>query len=189
MHVSRHLKSLVLVIVSVYSSTLHPDTDAPLEPRVVESRQMVKVFGRQLVTELKQGIKAGGAEHAIQVCRLKAPEIATSLSNEYEWDIGRTSLKIRNPQNEPDAWEQSVLQQFERRKQQGEAIAALEYFSDTEQGFRYMKAIPTKGLCLTCHGTEIDETLTSTLNEHYPNDEATGYKLGDIRGAFTLRQR
>lgn len=181
--------TLVTILFSMMASNVNSNADETIDPRVNESRQMVKAFGKQLVTELKQGLQEGGPENAIQVCRLKAPTIAASLSDQYQWDIGRTSLKTRNSNNKADVWEQAVLQQFEQRKQQGEDVAKLEYFEDTEQGFRYMKAIPTKGLCLTCHGSEINESLQTTLKKHYPDDQATGFKAGDIRGAFTLRQR
>jgi hypothetical protein len=51
--------------------------------------------------------------------------------------------------------------------------------------FRYMKAIPTDDVCLMCHGEQIQENLSAELQRLYPNDQATGYKKGDIRGAFT----
>ncbi len=82
-----------------------------------------------------------------------------------------------------------MLQQFEQRKQKGEDIATLEYYETTQAGFRYMKAIPTKGLCLTCHGKTLAEPVKATLAELYPEDKATGFKVGDIRGAFSIIQK
>jgi hypothetical protein len=52
--------------------------------------------------------------------------------------------------------------------------------------FRYMKAIPTGELCLTCHGGSIDPDLAARIRAGYPKDQATGFKLGELRGAFTL---
>ena len=49
-----------------------------------------------------------------------------------------------------------------------------------------MKAIPTAELCLACHGTKIDPVVAAKLTELYPRDQARGYKVGDIRGAFTF---
>lgn len=43
-------------------------------------------------------------------------------------------------------------------------------------------------LGLSCHGESLSTKLEKTLAEHYPNDKATGYKLGDIRGGFSLSQ-
>lgn len=49
-----------------------------------------------------------------------------------------------------------------------------------------MKAIPVGGPCVVCHGEQIAEPVAARLSELYPEDEARGYKPGDLRGAFTL---
>jgi uncharacterized protein DUF3365 len=57
-----------------------------------------------------------------------------------------------------------------------------------KQTFRYMKAISTKGMCLTCHGDKIPSKVSEKLDELYPEDKARGFKKGDIRGAFSIIQ-
>ena len=52
-----------------------------------------------------------------------------------------------------------------------------------------MKAIPTGGLCLQCHGTAIAPKLAEKLSELYPEDKATGYSEGEIRGAFVVTRQ
>jgi hypothetical protein len=52
--------------------------------------------------------------------------------------------------------------------------------------FRFMKAIPTAELCLACHGKDLAPEVAAEIAESYPDDQATGFALGDIRGAFTL---
>lgn len=49
-----------------------------------------------------------------------------------------------------------------------------------------MKAIPTAALCVKCHGETIDPEVEAKLKALYPNDQARGFKEGDLRGAFTL---
>jgi len=84
------------------------------------------------------------------------------------------------------------MQEFEKRKAAGEEIKTLEFAEVvTTQGkkqFRYMKAIPTGKVCLQCHGSHIDPNVVATLKTNYPEDQATGFKQGDIRGAFTITQ-
>jgi len=43
---------------------------------------------------------------------------------------------------------------------------------------------------LTCHGDKqtMSEDLLSTLQQTYPNDLATDYQVGQIRGAFSVTQ-
>jgi hypothetical protein len=48
-----------------------------------------------------------------------------------------------------------------------------------------MKTIPTQGLCLGCHGGNLSEDVKFELNLLYPNDQATDFKEGDIREAFS----
>lgn len=59
-----------------------------------------------------------------------------------------------------------------------------------EQGgaaFRYMRAIPTGGVCLACHGSDIAPEVKAAIAAAYPQDQATGFKMGQLRGAFSIR--
>ncbi len=164
-----------------------PDTG----PEVKTSRAIARKFGDALKEALQQAMQSGGPVNGIAVCHEKAGQIAADLGQKQEMLVGRTSLKLRNPANAPDNWELAVLKQFEARKAQSEPVDKLEFFAviDDDQGkktFRYMKAIPTTGLCLSCHGENIDPTVDAKLKELYPNDKARGFKEGELRGAFTL---
>jgi len=51
-----------------------------------------------------------------------------------------------------------------------------------------MKAIPMGAACMACHGRKISGDVIELLDALYPGDEARGFGLGEIRGAFTLTQ-
>jgi hypothetical protein len=166
-------------------------TPSGVPPEVVASREVARKFGATLKDALQQAIQSGGPANGIAVCHDKAGQIAADLAQQQEMLVGRTSLKIRNPANAPDNWELAVLKQFEARKAQGEPADKLEFFAviDDDQGqktFRYMKAIPTAALCLSCHGEHISPEVDAKLKELYPTDAARSFKEGDLRGAFTL---
>lgn len=160
--------------------------------RLATSRAAAKDFMEVLKGELQSAMKAGGPTNAIEVCNQKAPAIAQELSKAKGLRIGRTSLKTRNPDNAPDAWERRVLEEFEARKRAGADPTRLEHHevvqTDGTPVFRYMKAIPTAELCLTCHGQKLDPKVSATLKRLYPKDQATGFNVGDLRGAFTITQ-
>ena len=163
------------------------------DQRVEQSRAVVKAFVTSLKGEMKSAMKEGGPIKAIEVCNMKAPAITQELSMKKGWKIGRTSLKVRNLANAPDAWEKAVLEKFDARKAAGESPKKMEHYEvvtmDGKQVFRYMKAIPTaEKPCLVCHGANIDPKVAATIDKYYPNDQARGYKAGDIRGAFTIIQ-
>ena len=56
-----------------------------------------------------------------------------------------------------------------------------------EKTITYIKAIPTKSVCLNCHGNSIDKKVLREIKKNYPDDKAIGYNLGEIRGAFVVR--
>jgi hypothetical protein len=65
----------------------------------------------------------------------------------------------------------------------------LSYAKVVGNEFRFMKAIPIEGVCLGCHGDAIGPAIKSKLSELYPQDLATGYREGDLRGAFVVVQK
>lgn len=161
-----------------------------IKERMDAARAAAADFGKALLGELQKAIAASGPESAIGVCNVEAPQIAADKSAERHMTIRRTSLKLRQPDNKPDAWEMQQLQSFEQRKTAGEnpaTIEAGEYVEkDGKRVFRYMKAIPTGELCLACHGSTLKPEVAAKLKALYPMDAATGFKVGDLRGAFTI---
>ena len=138
-------------------------------------------------------MKEGGPARAIEVCRDRAPKVASEISGESGWTVARTALKVRNPKNAPDAWEKKVLEEFAARAAAGEDVATLERSEVVEAGgtraFRFMKAIRTGEPCLACHGASIRPDLAAKVKALYPEDSATGFSAGGLRGAFTLSKK
>ncbi len=154
---------------------------------IAQANLRVKQFSGQLKTELMAAIDFGGLNEGVEVCHSKAPNIADNLSTDG-WILARTSLKTRNEKNKPDKWETDTLHQFNTRFKQGEEVADLVTIALDENRFRLMKAIPMDHLCLACHGSSIDASLQETIQKYYPDDNATGFTLEDLRGAFTLQK-
>lgn len=156
-----------------------------------EARGLAKQLGSTLKGELQSALQSAGPLEAITVCHVRAPGIASELSVDG-WTVGRTSLRPRNRDNAPEPWETAVMTRFESRKQAGEDPKSIEYSEivtvDGVETFRYMKAIPTAGICVTCHGAELTPALDARILELYPDDQARGFKPGDLRGAFTIQK-
>ena len=174
---------LVVVTLAIAGCMSVRADDARLE----QSRALVKSFGQNLQTELKGALADGGPAHAITVCKDRAPQIASELSRASGAKVGRTSLRYRNPANAPEPWQSGALRNFESQADSLAADAPLEYFDVGRDGSaRYMRAIPTGGVCLACHGAAVVDGLQERLEVDYPHDLAVGYALGDIRGAFSV---
>jgi hypothetical protein len=164
------------------------------DPLLAEARGVASAIPPKLLTVLQEEIQKGGAEGAIGVCREKAPAMAKAASEQTGWAIRRVSLKNRNPKAVPDAWEEAVLKDFDKRVATGEKPTSLEKGEvvtlDGKKVYRYMKALPTQDLCLQCHGTpdRISPAVQAKLKDLYPNDKAVGYAPAEIRGAITLKK-
>ncbi|MEZ5444885.1 MAG: DUF3365 domain-containing protein [Gammaproteobacteria bacterium] len=163
------------------------DGTGEVDARMQESRELTREFQQRLKTELEAAIAQGGPVGAIAVCRERAPRIAAELSAASGASISRTALRVRNPANAPQPWQREAMERFEQRMAAGEPADRLELFETPDgQGARYMKAIPTGPLCLTCHGSHLAADVQSALREMYPQDAATGFAAGDLRGAFSV---
>jgi len=164
------------------------------DPMLAEARSVATSIPPKLLEVLAEEIAKGGPENAIGVCREKAPAMAKAASEKSGWAIRRVSLKNRNPKAVPDAWEQAVLEDFDRRVAAGEKPATLEKGEtvtvDGKPMYRYMKALPTQELCVQCHGSldKVSPAVQARLKELYPDDKATGFSVGAIRGAITIKK-
>lgn len=182
---------IVIILMAAFMLPLHAaHGEQPaaenVPPDVITARAITKTFQERLKAELQAAMKQDGPVAAIGVCHSRAPEVAAELGAETGWKVARTSLKTRNSANAPTKAEKQVMEEFERARADGIALATLEWWDADENGFSYMKAIPAQGMCMTCHGENIAPKLREKLDTLYPEDTATGFSPGDIRGAFTL---
>ncbi len=185
-------KGILVVCTLTLTGLALPAQAQDMDSLKSEAAKTTAGFGEALKEELVNAMSAQGPVAAIGACNEKAPGIAKAKSQDG-WQVGRTSLKLRNQKNAPDAWEQATLAEFEARKAKGEApdkLAKAEIVTvNGQKSFRFMKAIPTAPMCLNCHGKELKPEVSAKLDALYPNDHARGFADGDLRGAFTLSKK
>lgn len=172
-----------------------PTVAQELGERRDEARAAAMTLIRELGGELQQAMQSGGPTAAVSVCSERAPAITARISRERGWEVTRVSNRYRNPLlGMPDAWERQTLERFRERHVGGESYEGMSRGEAvTEDGraeYRYMQALPTKGICVACHGPKdkLNPDVRSMLDEHYPHDRATGFAVGDLRGAVSIRQ-
>ncbi|MDP2153759.1 MAG: DUF3365 domain-containing protein [Methylotenera sp.] len=189
-------KNLIIsaLLIQCSALTYAAENDLTLQQQYLEeSQKTAQEFMQILGKTLKTQIESSGIESAISVCKQVAPAMAEQYSNQSR-TVKRVSLKPRNQsQGTPDEWERKTLEYFNQAQKDGQLPAKMEVSSlektDSGQVFRYMKAIPTQAMCLKCHGSEqdISANLKQLLKSEYPNDLATGYSLGEVRGAISIQ--
>ena len=171
------------------------DSAKQMEEFKANASSQIKLLAGNLKKELSTAMQSQGPVSAVSVCNIKAPVIADEINSSSPLNVKRTSLKIRNPNNAPDDWEIKVLNIFATQYQEGVPVSDMVYSeridNDDSSTFRMMKAIPVQPVCLTCHGNEqvIIDGVKNIISTYYPNDKATGYAAGDLRGAFSVSQK
>lgn len=141
-----------------------------------------------LLMNVSAKMKEGGAVHAVDFCSEKAVFLTDSLSNKHH--IQRVSNKNRNPNNaisselDKKAWDEiSTLM--------GDSSKEKHLILQEGNEVYYYKAIPLgMPTCLACHGNpqaEITPEALQIISQKYPNDKATNYKMGELRGLWKIK--
>jgi hypothetical protein len=134
-------------------------------------------FKKDLKGALLEGLE-DGPQGAILVCKTAAPAIA-ARSSAGGIEMGRTSHKVRNPENEPADWVKPLLAAYTSGTKDPHLAVVLD---DGRIG--YVEPIYVQKPCLMCHGEVIAPGVAVRIAEEYPTDQATGFKEGDFRGLF-----
>ena len=131
----------------------------------------------ELSTRLLAAMSNGGPAKAIEVCSKLAPKLAKEVGEQHHVSIGRTAVRLRNENNRPPAWAEPLLKDLPTK-------AVVQDLENGRSGVLF--PILLKVQCLTCHGPDdqIAPEIRAELARLYPNDKATGFKEGDLRGWF-----
>jgi hypothetical protein len=187
------LPPLVLVCLATAAFAAATTPAQPSEPPADETAQAVKRaeaatadLGRSLREALMAEMAASGPVGAIDFCHDKAPGIADAVAARHGVKIGRVGVRVRNPANAAGDWQRAMLDDFSRRAAAGEAPQTLQ-FAQTDPGtnvLRHARGIRTEPACLLCHGPAVAAPVQSAIRARYPQDAATGFEEGSLRGAL-----
>jgi hypothetical protein len=182
----------VMVLLTATSQSGSAQT-TDLQPRVLAARAAVKKHADELRVGLHEALRVGGVKGAIGACTSLAPEIDGRVGDQSGFEIGRTALRVRNPENAPDDWERAKLEAFATQIAAGADPRTLEVFdiettTDGQKLFRFMKPIVMSESCLACHGPSVTQDVKALIARTYSDDKAIGFNLNELRGAFTLVQ-
>jgi hypothetical protein len=165
-------------------------SEAEILVKVLELGNLVSAESKQtLGKNLQEALQQGGVSHAISFCNVNAMPIVDSLSKSYNATIRRVSFKTRNPVDQPDEIERALLDAYEFQWKDSIPLNAnVQKLGDD----RYLFTKPIfvdNALCLVCHGKPENGLLNETaefIKKEYPDDQATGYEIGDLRGMWSI---
>lgn len=151
---------------------------APAPGQETRGAELLAPFKQDLQAALRAGLAEGPAE-AVRACRLQAPALAAAHSKEGV-RVGRSSHRLRNPANRPPAWVAPILQAWAADPETSAARTV-----ELPEGRRgYVEPIRMQALCATCHGEQLAPGVSTLLQALYPEDRATGFRVGELRGVF-----
>jgi len=164
------------------------------EDQVIGMRTTAIEFMKELKGVLINQIQTNGILQAVSVCSDTAQVLTNNFGVQRGVYIKRVSLKNRSVNNFPDDFEKKVLNKFELLHQNKELNSETEHVEIVQEGefkyLRYLKPILVQAECLNCHGGETDimPEVKQLIAQDYSDDKAIGYKMGDLRGAVSLKK-
>ncbi len=176
----------VFVIFVAGGGTVHAYDDAVL----LKGRTAAAALNETLGTRMTRSLRDSGPEAAMSVCAWQARALADEVGQKEGVTVRRTSLKLRNPANAPDAYEKDLLALLAARAREGD-LPEESLDERRENGrtvYRYAKPLVAGPLCITCHGRdgEIPGEVRKMLESRYPEDAATGYAAGELLGIVSV---
>jgi len=183
---------LLALLVSCGKEKQAPPTELTdaLEADIITqgNKATAALFG-ELSAKLKAAMQSGGPEKAITVCKEMAQPTTQNTSDSFaKLKLTRISLKPRNPANNADSFDQKILHEWKQKISEGAQLPAAVVKLKNDSAAVYYKPIITAEICLNCHGdpATFPQGFQAKLKQLYPNDQATGYTAGNLRGAFRV---
>jgi hypothetical protein len=156
------------------------------EEALSKGRRAANMLVDTILEQQVVNVREKGAADALPQCYYQALTVGKEIEVKTGVRIRRTSSRLRNPRNGPDAYEKEALARFERYAKEG-SMPSEEIRQDKVDGkpvYRYVRPIVMDASCLACHGEAkaLSPEVVRTLEEKYPDDKAVGYKTGEFRG-------
>lgn len=164
---------------------------AILQEAMVWGDSITQEAQAQLTAQLQQAIASNGPAGAIDFCKVNALPILKIVESNHAVTLRRVSEQPRNPADAPNAEELPLLEAYAYNAENN--ISSDPNIQKIDQGevLLYTKPILLANtLCLSCHGDskkDITPETSAKLKELYPQDPATGYAVGELRGMWALR--
>lgn len=171
----------MVLMISCWAVSCGPDT-TEFERR---GTALTDLTQQKLQGELQAAMKAGGPANAVAFCASRAQVLMDSLSRASGTQIRRATMRPRNTVDRATALEELALEFYTQRQLASDSLRPT---VDVDNGVvHYYRPIILGKPCLACHGTlgeHIAPETAEVIAAAYPDDRATGYAEGDLRGVW-----
>jgi len=174
---------LLLVSAALFASDISQQEMQAVQKGNAASAALLQKLGGELTAHMQNG----GPIAALQFCSQNALHLTDQIAQEHNLSIRRVSLKNRNPLNTPSAEEKSIMERWGKMQESVTPLPPYELNTKGESVSYYKPIVINKEACLKCHGDIAENTpVFKGIKELYPEDKATGYKMGDLRGMIVV---
>ena len=158
--------------------TIYAAKDAPaeLKPYIAKATDAFADLKSRLAPKLIGALNEGGPVNAIPFCKDRSPQLHKDAEAKADFEIGRTSHRLRNPANAPREWMRAIIEAESGRAAADVPVKVV----DLGDRVGVMAPIGTMKLCLQCHGKEgeVEQATRDALKKSYPEDKAMGFAVG-----------
>ncbi len=164
-----------------------PETQAQAQAQA-RAQAAMQDFSERLRGQLRDAMTRDGAPAAVDFCHDQAPRIADQVMAEHGVRLGRVAVpgRHRNPGHVAEGWQAETLASFQAAVDRGGApqaqVAVMRDALPSGVELRMARGIAVEPACLMCHGASIAPGIAERLAQNYPEDGATGFREGDLRG-------
>jgi cytochrome c len=179
---------LLLIVSMTFSSCGKSLSKKEKEAYLEKGKEITMATQKHLGGNLVKKMKEGGVKEAVPFCNTKAMPLTQEMSETFNVRVKRTSHRLRNDKNAPDEAEKLILTTYNKSLAEHKAITPVVKLGDDGKVHYYAPIIVQKK-CLVCHGeigTDVTVKSDSIIKSFYPNDLATGFKEGDLRGIWSI---
>lgn len=174
------------VIPLTLASTLLIASPSAQNQAILKGDQLSSALLQKLSGELKNQMQTNGPMGALHFCSQNALTLTEQLAKESKTSIKRVSINNRNPVNYPHKDEIALLNEWDNLVKNGQPLPAQKLVTVSDSTVMYYKPIIINNeACLKCHGN-VEGELAKAIKSAYPEDKATGYKMGDLRGMIAI---
>ncbi len=150
-------------------------------------KKSAATLAQTLGKNMKAHMKSGGPLDALTFCSNEADTLTQSVNKNLNAKAKRVTLQARSAANFPTETEKKVLESLDALQKSGVTLPEYLVQKVGAKEFKFYKPIVIdNGVCLKCHGNLEEGELKNTIKARYPDDKATGYKMGDLRGAIVV---
>jgi len=187
------MKALLFSIVILFAVTACQSHEEKQQQVIMKEftevgNNIAKASFEALSGNLKAAASDGGVANAIQFCKMNALPLTDSLSKIFNAKIKRSSLRLRNPGNQPDSLEAYMLDLYLQIQKMKKPMVGKTLLTNNSE-VRFFAPIILKEQCLKCHGTvgqDIANDTYALIKKHYPGDQAVDFQEGELRGIWSI---